>query len=100
MSATPCEAYIRNRLLQSAQNPLGVHELGILKFSQTAQSARLREMARDPLGAQVEVHERAGKRYNTYTLTARGKDMAESERHIFENMHQAPPSFPSSQVAA
>lgn len=98
MSHTPCEAYIRNRLLQ-AQHPLGVHELGILKFSQTAQSARLREMARDEEGPQVNVHAREGKRYNTYTLTERGKVMAESERHIFENVPQAA-EFPAAQEAA
>lgn len=87
MSHTPCEAYIRNRLLTAKpENPLAVHELGILKFSQTAQSARLREMARDEDGAQVNVHPRNGKRYNTYTLTERGKALAEAERHIFESV--------------
>lgn len=99
MSHIPCEAYIRNRLLLSAQNPLGVHELGILKFSQTAQSARLREMARDEEGPQVIVHERQGKRYNTYTLSERGKTMAEAERHMFQGTPEPTP-FPAAQEAA
>jgi hypothetical protein len=82
-----CEQLIRNRILQGnpdqlLPNPLAVHELGILSFAQTAQSARLREMAREPQ-PQVLAHGRKGKRYNTYTLTPLGREMAEKELHLF-----------------
>ncbi len=98
MSVISCEMIIRNRLLDSelslkAQGkeaaPLAVFELGISGFMQTAQAARLREMARDIKGPQVQVHDRASERYNRYTLTERGRELAQSEKHIFDDLKRA-----------
>lgn len=96
MSVISCEMIIRNRLLDSELSlkpnppaPLAVFELGISGFMQTAQAARLREMARDPNGPQVQVHDRATERYNRYTLTERGRSLAEAEKHIFDDLKKA-----------